>query len=695
MPRTFDVGGEPVVHYLCQLIVTGSPRPEGQEVSVFDDQGAPVQVRRPSGQVGAVFTPVTYSGELAGLSEPFYSPVFSGHASAGGSLTPFSSSETSGLIAHVAQAATEAAESRGHAEDAASQAGEIRQEFETYVSSIASLPQLSTRPVILDTDWHWDVDDAVAMRLLLHAERIGLVDVLGVVINTRRADLPGSVNGLMAWEGRPGVPVGIHPSFVPSGDVGTWQADLAGLPHNGVGRAAAAPSDVSVYRKLLADSDRSVDIISIGFLTSLRRLLESPPDEHSALTGAALVAAKVRHLWVMGGRWPAGGEYNFNKETTVQQASSYVVTNWPTAVPVTFLGWEVGSYVFTGGSLNGTRTTDPVAEALADFGFGVATAGRQSWDPLTVWLACLGNLERAGYTAVQGTASVASNGSNTFAESPTGPHRYVVPTKPATYYAAELEKRLRPGVDPAPGDASGQTGPQLRIGRDPQPPAAPPSRVDGHRTGIVHAFHVADLADLADAALVTRWDDRAQRAPSVAASGIAPAIATDGQRVARFASGRRIVTRPVDLGESFTWLARVRWPTSLPGSAQTVLGASSADALATRVAHLQVTSGAKVRAVAWHGVNSTYFADTAGSVTAGSFATIGLRVTGTTVAAYLNGTWSAPVSGTAHNRARRPVAIGSLNDDGSFEPFAGDVLGVRLYEGVLTDAEVAAAAATL
>ena len=74
------------------------------------------------------------------------------------------------------------------------------------------------------------------------------------------------------------------------------------------------PSAVEVYRSVLAQQpDSSVTISSIGFLTNLDDLLASGPDQHSPLSGPALVAAKVKSIVVMGGNYPSsGGKMTWN-----------------------------------------------------------------------------------------------------------------------------------------------------------------------------------------------------------------------------------------------------------------------------------------------------------------------------------------------------------------------------------------------
>ncbi len=82
------------------------------------------------------------------------------------------------------------------------------------------------------------------------------------------------------------------------------EKDAAGhyrYPHDlDLGRSA--PGATSVLRKTLAaQPDHSVVIAQVGFSTNLARLLDSPPDEHSPLSGLELVRRKVKLLSLMAG----------------------------------------------------------------------------------------------------------------------------------------------------------------------------------------------------------------------------------------------------------------------------------------------------------------------------------------------------------------------------------------------------------
>ena len=73
-----------------------------------------------------------------------------------------------------------------------------------------------------------------------------------------------------------------------------------------------------LYRKLLAESpDKSVTIASIGFVTSLSRLLQSGPDEYSPLNGVELVRKKVKELYAMGGVFGDAVEPDYNFKAAI------------------------------------------------------------------------------------------------------------------------------------------------------------------------------------------------------------------------------------------------------------------------------------------------------------------------------------------------------------------------------------------
>lgn len=285
------------------------------------------------------------------------------------------------------------------------------------------------RKFILDTDWWTDCDDAVAVRLLCNAHRQGEAEILGININ---ACMPFSIPSLDVFTRDCGVdiPLGIDHKAVDFAGSPPYQEHLARV-RRVLRRNEDVPDSPDFYRQLLEKAeDDSVEILSIGFTQVLAGLLGNPQDKE-------LVTRKVKHLWIMAGKWDEDGgrEYNFYKNSLTRRSGSELCANWPS--PITFLGWEVGHSVLTGGNL---PDGDLLKQVLSDHG---SVAGRSSWDPMLVLLAITGDPAGAGYRCVYGKAQVdPADGSNHFTEDPAGPHRYVVKQHEDAYYAAAVNSRL-------------------------------------------------------------------------------------------------------------------------------------------------------------------------------------------------------------------------------------------------------------
>ena len=285
------------------------------------------------------------------------------------------------------------------------------------------------RKFILDSDWWTDCDDAVAIRLLCNAHRQKEVALLGINVD---ACMPCSIASLDVFTRNCGVeiPLGLAHDAVDFPGKPPYQEHLANSG-KALRNNTDVPESLDFYRQILKNSeDGSVEILSIGFTQELARVLREPED-------AALVRRKVSHLWIMAGKWDeeGGREYNFCRNPLTRCSGHELCAHWPT--PITFLGWEVGFDVITGAGL---PENDLLRQVMSDHG---SVDGRASWDPMLVLLALIGDPERAGYRCVRGRASVdASDGSNTFAESADGPHRYVVKVRSNDFYAAAINARL-------------------------------------------------------------------------------------------------------------------------------------------------------------------------------------------------------------------------------------------------------------
>ena len=285
------------------------------------------------------------------------------------------------------------------------------------------------RQFILDTDWWTDCDDATAIRLLCNAHRKGEVKLLGININ---ACMPFSVPALDVFIRDCGVdvPLGVDHSAVDFWGEPSYQKHLAesGVPQR---CNEDVPDGVDFYLQLLRSAEnKSVEILSIGFTQVLAGVLKDPE-------GFTLIADKVKHLWIMAGKWDeqGGREYNFYKTPLTCRSGAEVFQLWPT--PITFLGFEVGESVITGSRL---CEGDLLKQVMTDHG---SVNGRSSWDPMLVLLALTGSPEKAGYRCVCGHARVnPEDGSNYFSEAPDGPHRYVVKLWDDAVYAEAIDARL-------------------------------------------------------------------------------------------------------------------------------------------------------------------------------------------------------------------------------------------------------------
>jgi inosine-uridine nucleoside N-ribohydrolase len=294
--------------------------------------------------------------------------------------------------------------------------------------------------IILDTDIGPDFDDAGALAVLHSMADSGRVEILGIMACNKDSLVVPTINLLNTYFGRPAIPVGGPKSKgVKMGANQHWpDSILAKYPHKY--RPTDEVSDaVSQYRKILsAQPDKSVTIVSIGFLTNLNNLLQSPADQISSLTGLELVSLKVKKLVSMAGWFPAGKEFNVYMDST---ASISCFEHWPT--PIVFTGFEIGEKIKTGLKLVGS----PVSNSPVKDAYRIAMAaskedvnGRMSWDQTAVLIAIYG-AERF-FTTVKGTIKVKPDGSNTWDESPDGKQAYVRMKMNPDSMAGFIERRM-------------------------------------------------------------------------------------------------------------------------------------------------------------------------------------------------------------------------------------------------------------
>lgn len=215
------------------------------------------------------------------------------------------------------------------------------------------------KKVIFDTDMGNDADDALAQMMLYHYLEKSQMELLAILINkgTQRAAVATDI--FAQHYGYGDIPMGlVDLSRAVKGDDGWFLKQVVDARKEdgslkfkrAIDETTKLSSAVPLLRKILSQQpDQSVHYVSIGFLSNLAQLLESTPDEFSAMDGKTLVAKKVKQVSLMAGAFsekdledPAKAKREFNVITDIP-ASKYVLEHCP--VPMIFSGWEIGANI--------------------------------------------------------------------------------------------------------------------------------------------------------------------------------------------------------------------------------------------------------------------------------------------------------------------------------------------------------------
>jgi hypothetical protein len=279
-------------------------------------------------------------------------------------------------------------------------------------------------PIILDTDIGPDVDDAGTVAVLNALADLGEARIVAMACCTSSEWGAPCLDAINTWYGRPDVPIGTFKGagFLAGGDNDRYNRAIAERFPNDLKTGRNAPDATAVYRRALAGQpDGAVVMCAVGPLNNLARLLDSPADAHSPLSGMELVRRKVTRLVVMGGRYPEGKEWNFEQDP---KAAARVMADWPT--PVLASGFEIGAAVKTGGRLETEAPAEnPVRTAYARYiGPG---KDRESWDQ-TALIAAVRGPEPLWRVSPSGSVVVDENtGANRWSAAPDRRRTYLIP----------------------------------------------------------------------------------------------------------------------------------------------------------------------------------------------------------------------------------------------------------------------------
>lgn len=309
------------------------------------------------------------------------------------------------------------------------------------------VPQPAAQRTIIITDYAGDCDDAAAMAIACQAHRDGIINLLGVVASSNVATAASGVRGQLNAYGMQSIPV-----YAYQGSIGSYNNRLSAAVRDIFGVSGqlrdAFQDDVVGLRTLLAAAPNgSVKVIDIGAPVSGARLLDSPADGISPLTGMQLVAAKVSALYQMAGRFDADTTPEYNAAQDVA-STRRVYQDWPT--PVFAHGGELGRDIFSGPPAATDVLTDPVKAAFESYkSFDqLVNDKRHSWDPIAIDQGIYGN--QSLYTqSAAGSIVVETDGRTVFTAG--AGNRYVIGrAASATAIGAALDAKIAPIAVPTP-----------------------------------------------------------------------------------------------------------------------------------------------------------------------------------------------------------------------------------------------------
>lgn len=279
--------------------------------------------------------------------------------------------------------------------------------------------------LIFDTDIGNDIDDALALAMIHALQSRGEATLLAVTVSKDNRWAAPYVDILNTFYRRPGIPIGAVRDGKTRDD-GNYVRKIAEsdvYPHR-LTDGRNAPDAVLVLRRILAaEQDGEVVIVQTGFSTNLARLLKSPPDSVSPLTGKELLRRKVRFISMMGGSFSTrtGGEYNI---VTDLEAARTLLSDCP--VPVVLSGYEIGKRILYPARSIETDFSyvphHPVAEAYRLY--DQMPYDRPTWDLTSVLYAV--RPRHSFDTSQPGRIRVTEEGQTVFTPDPKGLDRYLL-----------------------------------------------------------------------------------------------------------------------------------------------------------------------------------------------------------------------------------------------------------------------------
>ncbi len=295
--------------------------------------------------------------------------------------------------------------------------------------------------IILDTDVGSDCDDIMALSYLLLAKRKLGVNILAITHSHNTPLGIPVIKKLFDEQNEELPPVGSMVGGPSCKDM--YCEKTVGILKIKCPKIIYPPA-VKVLRKALADTDKCV-ICAIGPLTNIAALLDSAPDEISALDGSELVRSKCEKIVLMAGAFTENREKGRHIEWNVYcdiPAAKKVIENSP--VPVVTLPYEAGENMITGIPITEKYNNENCLSTV--FSVFCGKGGRHSWDPATLVYAIEGTKDFFSVTG-PGKGTVDSEGRTFFTPDENGNFSYLEINRYPGETDADAKKRAAKYID--------------------------------------------------------------------------------------------------------------------------------------------------------------------------------------------------------------------------------------------------------
>jgi purine nucleosidase len=285
--------------------------------------------------------------------------------------------------------------------------------------------------IIFDTDLGNDIDDVLALQMLLNYHKKGTVDLLAVTISKANPSVIEYIDGYCRHNEVPEILMGYVYNGVTPED-GNYVKQTLNATFNGEkilkplkSLKDSIPVAFNLIRKILSEQpDSSVVLAVVGPETNISRLLMSEADEYSPLNGEELVRKKVKLISVMGGHYVKDSFPEWNIITDLEAAQNFF-SRCP--VPIVASGFEIGNALLYPGKSIVEDFPDKESNPLyVSYSYwGQMPYDRPSWD-LTSVLVVADPGKEYFRLSPPGKIIIDDKGNSIFSPDEGGTHRYLI-----------------------------------------------------------------------------------------------------------------------------------------------------------------------------------------------------------------------------------------------------------------------------